>query len=184
MPEYTVQRFRGGYAIVYRDADGIRHREALSAADRIGAEAEARQRWRLGDRTAWTVGCVVEAYMDAREAAGIASTGRQRDAWKAMKHYWSEVSPKLIDEEMCKGYAARRGKAAATVRYELNMLSVALRWAKDRKHIAEAPAIWRPLPPERRVRHLTRQQFRAFLADVKAPHAQLYMVLADRKSVV
>lgn len=118
------------------------------------------------------------AYLEDRKAAGIASAARQADAWKAMAPFWEGVSPKLIDEEMAKGYAKRRDRAAATVRYELGMLAVALRWAKAKGYIPEAPTIWRPLPPERRGRHLSREEFRRFLAEVKAPHAKLYMVLA------
>lgn len=118
------------------------------------------------------------AYLEDRAAAGIATATRQADAWKAMKSFWEGVSPRLIDEEMAKGYAERRGRAAATVRYELGMLAVALRWAKKKGLIPEAPAIWRPEPPERRERHLSRDEFRRFLAEVKAPHARLYMVLA------
>jgi integrase len=178
MPDYTVQRFREGFAIVYRDAAGKRRRHALSAADRIGAEAEARQRWRLGDRSPWTVGRIVLAYIEDRQREGIATTSRQRDAWKAMRAYWEHVNPSLIDNEMAQGYAKARDVAAATVRYELGMLAVALRWAKGKKLIGEAPEIWRPAPPERIERHLTREQFRRFLAEVKAPHAKLYMVLA------
>jgi len=178
MSDYSVQRFRDGWAIVWRDDAGKRRRRALAAADRIGAEAEARQRWRLGNRAPWTVGRIVTAYREDRAREGIATVDRQADAWKAMKPFWDEVSPQLIDEEMCQGYAARRARSAATVRYELGMLAVALRWAKEKKMIADAPTIWRPAPPERRERHLTRAQFRTFLAKVRAPHAQLYMVLA------
>lgn len=178
MPEYSVQRFRGGFAIVWRDRDGKRRRNLLAASDRIGAEAEARQRWRLGDRSPWTVGRVMEAYLEDRKAAGIASAARQADAWKAMRPFWQNVSPKLIDEEMAKGYANRRDRSAATVRYELGMLAVALRWAKGKGFIPDAAAVWRPPAPDRRERHLTREDFRRFLAEVKAPHARLYMVLA------
>jgi integrase len=178
MSDYSVQRFRGGFAIVWRDEKGKRHRQSLAAADRFGAEAEARQRWRLGDRSAWTVGRVMQAYLDDRKRAGIATAGRQADAWMAMKPFWDDVSPRLIDEEMARSYAERRDRAAATIRYELGMLSVALRWAKGKKYIAEAPEIWRPDPPNRRERHLSRDEFRRFLAEVKAPHARLYMVLA------
>src|SRR5207237_5341805 len=160
------------------DGAGQRHRHALAAADRIGAEAEARQRWRLGDRQPCTVGRVMAAELEDRKEASIASATRQADAWKAMRPYWEDVSPRLIDEAMTKGYAERRNRAAATVRYELSMLAVALRWAKGRGYIKEAAEIWRPLPPDRRERHLTRDEFRRFLAEVKAPHARLYMVLA------
>lgn len=177
-PAYSVQRFRGGFAIVWRDDRGKRHRNELAAPDRVGAEAEARQRWRLGDRSPWTVGRVMEAYLTDRRRTGIASADRQDDAWKAMKAFWEGVSPRLIDPEMAQGYAAARDRSAATVRYELGMLSVALRWAKGKKLIADAPEIWRPAVPERQERHLTREQFRKFLAEVKAPHARLYMVIA------
>ncbi|API60880.1 hypothetical protein BSL82_01115 [Tardibacter chloracetimidivorans] len=108
----------------------------------------------------------------------MASISRRKDAWKAMRHYWDDVNPALIDEAMCKGYAAQRNAGQATIRYELSQLSVALRWGKDAKLIKEAPSIWRPDAPDRIERHLTKEQFRKFLSEVKAPHAQLYMVLA------
>lgn len=176
-PEYTVQRFRNGWAVVWHDAAGKRRRNQLAAPDRVGAEAEARQRWRLGDRSPWTVGRIVTAYMADREREGIASAQRQRDAWKAMKSYWENVSPTLIDREMAQVYAEKRGVGPATSRYELSMLAVALRWAKRAKHIAEVPEVWRPAPPERRERHLTQDQFETFLAGVIVPHARLYVLL-------
>lgn len=124
------------------------------------------------------MGRILEAYLDDRQDAGIASSDRQRDAWKAMRGFWENVGPQLIDEEMAKSYALRRGRAAATVRYELGMLAVALRWARAKKLIADAPIVWRPDPPERRERHLSRADFRKFLEQVLAPHARLYVVLA------
>jgi integrase len=123
------------------------------------------------------VGAIVLAYIADREADGIASTARQRDAWKAMKPFWDQVEPPLIDREMAQDYAKRRGMAAATIRYELGMLSVALRWAVEKSLIAKAPSIWRPEPPERRVRHLTRAEFEKWFEQVKAPHARLYVEL-------
>jgi integrase len=178
---YTIQRFRSGWAIVYTDATtGKRRRHRLVAADRVGAEAEGRQRWRLGDRRQWTVGVIVPAYIDAREAAGMLTAARRRDAWKAMKLYWQDVLPHLIDEPMARTYAARRKAGAATIRLELGMLSVALRWAKAQGHITDAPPIWLPSPPPRQERAITRDQFRKFLAEVKAPHARLYMLVAAR----
>jgi integrase len=119
----------------------------------------------------------VLAYIADREAEGIASTARQRDAWKAMKAFWNDVEPHLVDREMAQSYAKRRGRAAATIRYELGMLSVALRWAVDKEIITKAPPVWRPEPPERKVRHLTRAEFERWFAQVKAPHARLYVEL-------
>lgn len=177
MSEYTVQRFLGGYAIVYRDADGKRHRERLHAKDRPGAEAEARLGWAAGEGPEWSVGRIVTAYMADREAEGIASTARQKDAWKAMRGFWENVRPELIDRAMAQSYAAQRGMSDATLRYELGMLSVALRWALAKGHITKAPEVWRPQPPERRIRHLTRAQFDKWFDQVKAHHARLYVEL-------
>jgi integrase len=177
MSEFTVQRFRGSWAAVWRDETGQRHRKRLYATDRAGAEAEARQRWAKGNDDDWTVGAVVAAYIDAREADGIASTGRQRDAWKAMKGFWDRVDPALVDKEMARKYATQRDRSESTVRYELSMLAVALRWAVNKGHIVKAPEIWRPAAPEGKVKRLTRPQFRKWFNEVKAPHARLYVRL-------
>lgn len=117
------------------------------------------------------------AYIADREADGIASIQRQRDAWKAMKPFWEPIDPDLIDRDMAQSYAARRKVAPATLRYELGMLGVALRWAKQRGHIKTAPTVWRPPAPDRKTRHLTRRQFEKWFAEVRAPHARLYVLL-------
>lgn len=119
------------------------------------------------------------AYLDDREKAEIASSNRQRDAWKAMRGYWERSLPGLIDRQMAMEYAAQRRAGPATVRYELSLLSVALRWAAkpERRHIETAPEIWRPEAPERKVRHLTVRQFEKWFAEVKASHARLYVEL-------
>lgn len=123
MPEYTVQRLRGGYAIVWAGEDGKRKRVRLTATDRLGAEAEARHRWRGGDRSPWTVERLMLGYIDDREAAGIASSQRQKDAWKAMSGYWGNVMPEAIDERAARNYAATRRVSPATIRTELGQLA-------------------------------------------------------------
>lgn len=177
MSDYTVQRFRGGYAIVYEGATGRRVRQRLHATDRPGAEAEARRGWSTEPGSEWLIGRIINAYIADREAAGIASTARQKDAWKAMRPFWENVRPELIDRDMAQSYAKRRGMSDATLRYELGMLSVALRWAVAKGVLTKAPDVWRPEPPERKVRHLTRAQFERWFDQVKAPHARLYVEL-------
>jgi integrase len=177
MSEYSVQRFRGGYAIVWYDEAGTRRRQKLAASDRAGAEAEARQSWRLGDTSQKTCGSIVLAYHADREANGIVSLPRMKDAWKAMRVFWENVLPEAIDEEMAKEYAKQRRAGDATIRYELSHLAVALRWADNKKIIERAPIIWRPAAPERKERHLSRTAFKKLLAGTVAPHARLYMLL-------
>jgi integrase len=169
---------RGGYAIVWRDAEGKRRRYGLNATDRPSAEAEARGWWKRSTGAAKTVGGIVEAYIEAREAAGIATTTRQRDAWKAMKFYWGKADPAKIDEEMAREYVRRRDRSQSTTRYELSMLAVALRWAVKQDLLEKAPAIWRPDAPERGEKHLTTKQFAKWFAGVRAEHARLYVELA------
>lgn len=178
MPEYSVQRLRGGFAIVWRDERAKRRRFTLEATDRSSAEAEARSWWKRNTGAAATVEGVVEAYIEARCLARIASTARQRDAWKAMKPYWGKVDPMKIDDEMAHEYVRRRDRAQATTRYELSMLSVALRWAARQGLIEKAREIWRPEAAERQERHLTVGLFAKWFREVRAPHARLYVELA------
>ena len=178
MPEYSIQRFRRGYAIVWRDADGKRHRRQLDATDKPTAQAEARSLWKRHTGATGTVGGIVEAYIDAREAFGIASTARQRDAWKAMKPFWGKVDPSKIDEEMAREYVRRRDRGQSTTRYELSMLSVALRWAARSEMIDKAPEVWRPEAPERTEKHLSVEEFAKWFKAVRAPHAKLYVEIA------
>lgn len=175
--EYSVQRFRDGFALVYRDADGTRRRYRLESTDRASAETEARKRWEAGDDTPWTVARIMNAYIASKKAEAINSIDRREDAWKAMKPFWEKVDPAMIDAEMCKKYRESRPVADATVRYELLMLSTALGKAVDDKHIDRKPSMWLPALPERKVRHLTPTQFHKFLDGVVAPHARLYMLL-------
>jgi integrase len=88
-----------------------------------------------------------------------------------MKSFWENVDPERIDDAMCRKYAEARKVGPATLRYELSMLSVALRHANKPKKV------WRPEAPERQVRHLTHAQFERWYAEVKAPHARLYALL-------
>ncbi len=173
--DYTVQRFRGGFALVWREA-GTRRRRTLSSQDRPSAEAEARAIWEAGDDSPWTVGRIMTAYLAT--IAHKSSHGRRQDAWKAMGPFWSGVDPMLIDETMCRDYRARRRVGDATARYELMQLSTALGWATNSgPRLPKRPAVWLPATPERKQRHLTHADFAKFFAAVKADHARLYVML-------
>lgn len=175
--EYTVQRLLGGFALVYRDEGGKRHRRRLDATDRASAEAEARKLWAASDQSPLTVGRIVNAYLDAKEAEGMETIERRRDAWKAMRPFWETVDPRQIDAEMCRAYRATRTVSDVTVRLELSMLSTALGKAVDDEHLPSKPPMWLPPAGERKTRHLTPAQFRRLLGGVVAPHARLYMLL-------
>lgn len=177
---YSVQKFRGGFALVWweddDDGERKRHRKQLEATDRQSAEAEARREWEAGDDSPWTVGRIMTAYLAT--IAGKPSHGRRKDAWKAMKHFWENVTPALIDEKMAKKYRKSRKVADSTARYELLQLSTALGWAcGNGPNLTKKPTIWLPETPERKLRHLTRSEFNRFFAAAKADHARLYMMI-------
>lgn len=177
---YSVQRFRGGYALVWWEhEDGgkrIRRRKQLQAADRTSAEAEARKEWAESEGGDWTVGRIMTAYLAT--IAHKPSHGRRVDAWKAMKRFWENLSPGLIDDPMCQKYRDSRRVGDATARYELLQLSTALGWAVDNgPRLPKRPSIWLPATPERKERHLTRAEFKRFFAEVRADHARLYVLL-------
>lgn len=177
---YSVQRFRGGFALVWWQAEEggegpKRRRRQLASTDRQSAEAEARKLWEDGDSSPWTVGRIMTGYLAS--IAGKTSHGRREDAWKAMKPFWENVDPGLVDEPMCKAYRKTRHVADATARYELLQLSTALGWAKGSNKIAAKPEVWLPQQPERKLRHLTRDEFDRFFAAVKADHARLYVLI-------
>jgi integrase len=171
MPEYTVQKFLKGYAIVYRDEGGKRHRRRLDATDRQSATSEARALWEQADESPITVGRIVNAYLDSKQET-MASIERRRDAWKAMRSFWENVDPTRIDADMCKAYRKTRRVGDATVRLELGMLSTALGAAVGNQIVAK-PRMWLPPAPERKERHLTPQQFNRLLGGVVAPHATM-----------
>lgn len=102
---------------------------------------------------------------------------RRKDAWKALKAFWENTDPNLIDAQMCEDYAKQRRAGAATIRYELLQISTSLGWGRKNRHITAKPEMWLPPTEDRKVRHLTHGQFEAFYAEVKAPHARLYVLL-------
>jgi integrase len=172
--DYSVQKLRGGFALVWRE-DGKRRRKQLTSTDRQSAEAEARREWEIGDGSPWTVGRIMTGYLAT--IADKTSHGRRKDAWKALAPFWDNIDPLMIDEPMCRAYRKRRKVADATARYELLQLSTALKWATGAGHIPRKPAIWLPQTPERKLRHLTHAEFDRFFAEVKADHAKLYVMI-------
>lgn len=177
---YSVQRFRGGFALVWKEWDDrkakeIRRRRQLESQDRQSAEAEARRLWEGSDDSPWTVGRIITSYLAT--ISEKPSKSRRDDAWKAMRPFWEKVMPAGVDDVSAKAYRATRRVSDATARYELMMLSTALNWAVSKGHIPARKPFWLPPATERKTRHLTRAEFARFHDAMKAPHAQLYALI-------
>lgn len=164
------------WCIKWADADGP-HRVSLGTADRAAAEALAREFW--AKRTlgrADTIGEIVEAYLDT--LGGKRDETRKRHGWKAAAPYWRKLRPAHVDEQTAAGYIAWRQRATNTVRNELATIRTACKWAAKKGLIDRAPPIALPAMPDSSVEHLTKAQFRRFLAGCRAPHVRLFAQLA------
>ncbi len=155
------------------------HRVSLGTNDRAAAETIARDFW--AKRTlghADTIGQIVRAYLDT--LGGKKDEKRKREAWKAAEPYWGKLRLAHVDKDTAGGYIDWRKRATNTIRNELATIRSAVHWAAEEKLIARAdvPPIKLPAMPESEVEHLTKAQFRRFLAGCHAPHVQLFVQLA------
>ncbi|MEO0036166.1 MAG: hypothetical protein RLZZ501_2189 [Pseudomonadota bacterium] len=157
--------------------DGTRRRLSLGnldakeenrpAAERAAVDLERSLAEPIGD----IVGDVVEAYLDDTKAI---TKDYMKIMWRILKPYCAALRVDQIDRTWCRDYVAARGKAPATVRKEISMLSAAFRWAGKTGFVIELPSA-----PPPRDRWLTRVQF-SMLLDAAAvqPHLVVFLHLA------
>ena len=188
------------YVIQWFATDGKRVRISLGTTDKAAAPALARQLWSqhmldaFGPSQAVTVGTLVETYLDTlpKPFEGWRSTGvndpvmlskikgaeRKRQGWRMAKPYWDKLLPAHVDAQTSTEYGVWRKRAANTMRHEIGPIYAAMAWAVAQKLITVAPPIKLPAIPESSIGHLTKEQFRLFLAECKADHAKLFAILA------
>lgn len=180
MPEYRLQRLRGGWAIAaYQDGERI-SRHQLPAAS--GAEAASQfnklvAEYQKPDRI--TVAMLWDAYREDRTGRPIAITmGFER---KAVLAHFGDLTADDISDETCRAYIKKRraiGRHDGTIWTELGHLRTALVWGERTKRIIRAPHIERPQKPPAKNRFLTRDEAERLLDAATMPHVRLFIVLA------
>lgn len=200
MPEFKLQRFRGGWAVaVYEDGKRISRRQ-LVARDAAGAAQEFNRVVAVASRPVDpTVREVWEAYLADRVGRKIV----QNMGWTAGKvlPFFGHLKPNEITAKLCRAYAAERRKAPrgpqaqqerrakqgkplvlgvtdGTIRTELNQLRAAMLWGVKHGLLSKAPMMDMPPVSKPRERHLTHREFEALLDAAEAPHLKLYLLLA------
>lgn len=181
MPEYKLQRFRGGWAIaLYEDGKRV-SRKSLEARDAAGAAAEFSRITAAASRPVDpNVAEVWDAYVADKDGRRIAKNMR----WSRTNivPFFGAMRPDDITPKVCRTYTAKRralGKKDATIRTELNQLRTAMLWAEKHKMIAKAPFMEMPSAGMPRERRLTRGEFdRLLAAAAETPHLRLYLLLA------
>lgn len=128
-----------------------------------------------------SVTAILEYYLADRRDRNIPGLERLGYAHKPLTRILGARPPETIDDATCRAYAARRvreGVRPVTARTELQALRAALRWAAERKLIAEAPAVELPPKPEGRIRWLTEAEAARLMDGCAAPHVRLFIVIA------
>ena len=121
----------------------------------------------------------------------VAAPNTLRHAVTALTRHLGDLQPAHLTRERCRAYhmarrteghqapGAKRRKAVGpgTVIRELVTLRAAFRWAIREQWISAEPYVEMPPAPPPRDRWLTRQEADRLLAEAKAPHVHLFLLL-------
>lgn len=180
--EYRLIKFRGKFAITWRDESG-RHRHTLGTASRAEADrqfADFIKRREIASRP--NVITVAFAWEGYRKALGEKPAAKTMGfEWKALEAHFAQRGAEELTEADCIAFMeARRkqGRAEGTIWTELGRLRSALKWAESKTLISRAPKIYRPERPPPRDKRMTRAQIRTFLNACTFPHIKLFATIA------
>ncbi len=181
----ALGRHRGKFcAVIGRGRQ--RNRVSLGTADPILARARfaefVQSRERLDRPQRPSLGAIMDAYLSDRQGE-VADPARIKFAIAKLRPVFGDLLASHIDRKICKSYVAKRQEAGAgigTAHTELAALRAALNWAHRQQPpwIDHAPFIWMPPKPEPQSRYLTRPEADRLLAECKAPHLRLFVLLA------
>lgn len=129
-----------------------------------------------------TIAHILDRYLADRQARGKPGAERLRWAHKPLARLIGDTVPEAITDAAARDYAAKRaaeGVQPGTARTELQALRAALRWAAGSGKLSgAAPKIELPPRPPARQRWLTRDEAARLLAECKARHVRLFVLLA------
>lgn len=179
MPEYRINRFGAGFALVF-ERNGKRHRHRIRTTDAREAERLAPA---LYEELTRPLGSTVEALWRAYRAdmAGRVVVGTMEHTWKALKDRFGLLEAAQITITDCRAYIdARRLKGIkdGSIRTELNHLRMVVLWAHKHKLIIAPPYIERPPQPKPKHDYLTKQEARKLLDACQMPHLKMFVHLA------
>ena len=173
---YQLRRHANGRWYATWSEHGRSYRTSMGTADYATARARL---------IAWagappssappTVAELLDAYL--AERAHVPSHARLSRSARPLRAFFGRVLPQEITAELCAAYRAWRGRAATTMRLELQTLSSALHLAHRRGTIERLPQLeLGPLPPPR-ARWLTPDEAAALLEACACPHTRLFVLL-------
>lgn len=175
--EYRLVKHRGKYSLAYTQPGHGRVRVATGTADRGTAEARASAIWRtLNKPKSERVADLWPPYAADRLASPQAKA-RAKSLWKTLEPHFGYKLGRAITKADCRAYIdlrKRAGKSPSTIKTELEALRACLRWHYGK----EAPQITAPAPSKPREAYLTKDQAKALLDAIEAPHVRLFVEIA------
>lgn len=176
MPEYTITRHRGKFALSFRDGNR-RVRISTGTDDRGLAEARAAELWkRRNQAPSERVEDIWPLYVKDRVADG-ARADRFKAHWTGLgPHFGHKLGTAITRQDTRDYYASRHalGYADSSIKTDVEMLRACLRWRFGN----DAPRLWMPPPSKPRDRFLTKDDARALLEATDTPHVRLFITLA------
>lgn len=180
MPEFKLQRFRGGWAIALYEFGTRISRRRLVARDAAEAAREfERIRREALTPVAPTLAQLWPLYIEDRKGRAIAEN--MQITGKFILSFFGDIRADAITIAQCRAYASQRralGRKDGTINTELGRVRIVLRWAEKHGLIAKAPAIERPPASPARDLYLTRTEFAELIEGCSAPHVRLFCHLA------
>lgn len=174
MSDWRVRKYRDRYAAV-RSINGRTERVSLRTADLD--EAKRRLIDWLAKPTGELVSDIVAVYLDDKDKTAIRAKDL-RGAWKQAEPTFGHLRPDQITRTVCRAYRDERyakGRKAATVRKELEVVRAALRFSnKATEAVFELPP-----PPPPKDRFLTKAEATALLrASRRFSHIRAFIALS------
>lgn len=177
MPEYTLTRHRGKFAVTWTEPGRANPRRiSTGTSDRGLAEAFARDFWaRLTAAPSERVSDLWPRYVKDRKADG-ALEKRFRANWAGLEPHFGHRLGRTISREDCRAYYDARKKAKfanSSIKTDLELLRACLRW----RYGSDAPKLWIPPASKPRDRWLTKEEARQVVDAAKSPHIKLFLTL-------
>jgi integrase len=175
VPEYTLTRHRGKWALTF--ADGERRRRITTGTDdERDAEQIARNIWqRLTAAQSERLTDLWPEYVRDRTQDG-ARADRFKAHWTALAPTFGNRIGSEISREDCRAYYRERkgkGYSDSTIRTDLELLKACIR----RRYGTQAPALWIPPASKPRDHWLTKEQARTLVDAATTPHVRLFVIL-------
>lgn len=176
-----LTKYRGRYCVYWRDERSQPIRRSLGTDD----PAEAQRRFIEFKRTLElrrrSAGYTVAELWSLRKASLGGRRLQENMFWteKSLMPHFGSLRASDVQESVVKEYSQKRSHLKPGTLYtELNHLRMTLNWAKKTGLIQDTP--WFALPGRSapKADYLTKDQFRAVLAECAFPHLRLFCTLA------